>query len=137
MTPQEIVEHALAALVQGNIPKHLHYIADGVTWKLNENPAQQGKSGYQQLITAITQDQDEIIIGFQLDGAHLDSRGRVWIRTLEDHRTRWRDRLGPRERTERVASAYHVTDGVITELRVTVLCGANKKFTYLPSITLP
>ena len=72
MTPHEVVEHALAALVQGDIPNHLHYLADDVIWKLNENAAEQGKSGYQQLITAMTRNQDEMIVGFQLDGDHLD-----------------------------------------------------------------
>lgn len=136
MTPHEIVEYALAALVQGNISKHIHYIADDVTWKLNENAAHQGKSEYQQFITRMIK--DEMIIGFQLDGAHVDSLGRVYIRTLEDRRMRWRDRLGhPGERTERVASAYQVTGGAITGIRMTALGGANKKFTYPPSITLP
>jgi hypothetical protein len=137
MTPHEVVEHVLAALVQGDIPNHLRYLADDVIWKLNENAAEQGKSGYQKLITAMTRNQDEMIVGFQLDGDHLDLRGRVWIRTLEDHRTRWRDRLGPRECTERVASAYLVTDGVIKELRVTALEGSNRIWTYPPSVTLP
>lgn len=136
MTPHEIVAHALAALVQGNIAKHIHDIADDVTWKLNENAAQRGKAVYQRLITAMVQ--DEVILGFQLDGAHLDSRGGVWICVLEDRRIRWRDRLGhPGEHTERVASAYQVADGAITEIRMTALGGAKKKFTYPPSIALP
>ncbi len=138
MTPQETVEHALSALVRGNVQEHIRYVADYVTWKLNENAAQQGISTYQQLITAMTQGQGEMIRGFQLDGAHLDSQGRVWIQTLEDHRMRWRyldGRTG--ERTERVACAYRVANGVIAEIRMTALGGSNRTFTYPPSITLP
>lgn len=136
MTPHEIVEDALTALVRGDIAKHLRYIADDVLWKLNENPAEQGKSVYQLLIMVMTP--EEVIVDFQPDGAHLDSRGRVWIRTPEDRRMYWRDRLGHwAERTQRVASAYHVADGAITELRMTVLGGSNRRFTYPPSITLP
>lgn len=138
MTPEETVEHALSALVQGNVQGHIRYVADDVTWKLNENSAQHGKSTYQQVITAMTQDRDEMIVGFQLDGAHLDSRERVWIRTLEDRRMRWRDLAGRTgERTERVASAYRVVDGAIIEIRMTALGGSNRRFTYPPSITLP
>lgn len=137
MTPEETVEHALSALVQGNVQGHIRYVADDVTWKLNENSAQHGKSTYQQVITAMTQDRDEMIVGFQLDGAHLDSRERVWIRTLEDRRMRWRDLAGRTgERTERVASAYRVVDGAIIEIRMTALGGSNRRFTYPPSITL-
>jgi hypothetical protein len=138
MTPQETVEHALSALVEGNVQEHIRYVADDATWKINDNDAQQGKSTYQQLITAMTRDHDEMIVEFQLDGAHLDSRGRVWIRTLEDHRMRWRyldGRTG--ERTERVACAYRVVNGVIAEIRMTALGGSNRTFTYPPSITLP
>jgi hypothetical protein len=81
MMPREIVEHSLDALVRGDIPGHVRFVADHVIWGLNENPSQQGKESYQQLLSLMAD--RETITRFQVDADETDSQGRCWIRVLE------------------------------------------------------
>lgn len=130
-TARRIVAEVISALIHGDLSGHMAFVAEDVVTQLNNNPPQQGKSAYQQMLEML-RDSGEGVTAFTVGEVVNIAHDKVVVRVHEDHRLaaalppRWQDiGLKPSFR-----SFYTVSNGSITEVRLDAFGAPNRVARY-------
>ncbi|SRR5579883_1883153 len=124
-----VVETAVAALVHGEIARHLDHVSDDVRVQFNENPPIQGKMAYEAMLCHVIQ--GEAVVSFRIAGQVTEPDGGVTVRVDQVHQLDARNRQGQSvAHRETVSSSYTVRDNVIVEVKLALLGGPNRVYRY-------